>query len=710
MISDDISINAVMWPIKETKMHKSKIFSSFFLAVLVLASIQMTDSVTAENQLPKLEGGNNAEQSAIDKAIAKAYPALVRIDVVVEEPSSGRMIKMRGAGSGAIISDDGYIITNHHVAGKTKRLICRLFDGEEVPATLIGTDKLADIAVIKLDLSARKNKQPLVVAAFGDSDKVKIGDTVFAMGCPSAVSQSVTKGIMSNIAMTMPDLFWPMTFNLDGENVGELVRWLAHDAVIYGGNSGGPLVNAEGEIIGINEIGLGSLGGAIPSNLAKSVADQLIKKGIVERSWIGLDCQPILKSMSIDKGILVAGVVKESPADKAGIKAGDIVTEYDGNPVKCLIPDDIPLFNKLVLSTPIGKSVAVKYLRDGKEESAKITTLARGRATEDDVELPSWGITARNFTMLSALEKKRKNTDGVIVRTLREGGPCKEAKPNLNNGDIITAVNGDKIKDLGDLTKFTEKITKDKTDPVPVMVSFERDTKEYITVVKVGKSPDIDKPGLTKKAWLPAATQVLTKDIAKALNLEGSKGVRVIKVYKGHSAEAAGMKAGDVLLKLDGEIIDASEVHQSDVLTAMIKEYKIGSDGVFDAVRDGKPVKLTVKFEESQKSNMELKSHKDDNFEITLRELSFDDKMEKELDENFQGLLFDRIESGSWVQLGHVMLGDLLISIDGKPTPDVDTAKKILAEAAEKKAKRIVFFVRRGVHTLFLEVEPVWQK
>ncbi len=683
-----------------------------FVAVALSIALSQQTLLAAENsQLPKLTLDTPAEQNVIDKAISKVYPALVRIDAVIEEPSSGRMIKMRGAGSGAIISKEGHIITNHHVAGKTKRLICRLFDGEEIPAELIGSDKLADIAIIKLDLPARRNKKKaLNVAEFGDSDKVRIGDTVFAMGCPAAVSQSVTKGIMSNTKMIMPEMFWPMTFNLDGENVGELVRWLAHDAVIFGGNSGGPLVNTDGEIIGINEIGLGSLGGAIPSNLAKSVAEQLIKDQMVKRSWIGLECQPILKSMLTENGILVAGVIKDSPADKAGIMAGDIVTEFDGTAVTCLIPDDIPIFNKLVLCTPVAKKVTVKYLRNGRESSAELTTMSRGKAAEDDVEMSEWGMTARDFTMLSAIEKKRKTAEGVLVQTLREGGPAKEAKPALNSGDIITTVNGKKMKSVNDLQKLTEKVTKDSEVQIPVTVSFERDTKEYMTIIKLGKSPDHDRPATGKKAWLPAATQVLTKELSKALLMEGRKGVRVTKVYKGHSAEAAGMKTGDILLKIDDEIIDAWESHHSDVLTTMIKQYKIGSEVVFDAIRDEKPIKLTVKLEESQKTNDELKSYKDEKFEITLRELSFDDKVSRELDEKFQGILMERIEYGSWVMLAHACLGDLLISIDGKPTPDIDSAKEILAEVADKKARQMVLFVRRGIHTMYLEVEPVWNK
>ena len=141
---------------------------------------------------------------AIEKSIDRVFPALVRIFVLSDNPEAGRIEKMPSAGSGVVISKDGYIITNHHVAGRARHLVCRMYDGEEIEAKLVGTDALADIAIIKLDLSHRKNKSPLAVAKFGDSDKVRVGDTVLAMGSPMAVSQSVTKGIVANTSLMIP--------------------------------------------------------------------------------------------------------------------------------------------------------------------------------------------------------------------------------------------------------------------------------------------------------------------------------------------------------------------------------------------------------------------------------------------------------------------------------------------------------------------------
>ncbi|MBT7405130.1 MAG: trypsin-like serine protease, partial [Opitutae bacterium] len=218
----------------------------------------------------------NAPALPLAEAVENVYPAIVRIEVVSEQGSSGRMMKSRATGSGVIISKDGRVVTNHHVAGKATRITCRLHNGEEVMADLLGADPMTDLAVLRLRMEDRPTKsRPLTVANFGDSDKVEIGDVCFAMGSPAGLSQSVTRGIVSNVALISP---YKGSFRLDGENVGELVRWLGHDAIIFPGNSGGPLVNEKGYIIGINEVGIGSLGGAIPSNLARTVSKELAEK------------------------------------------------------------------------------------------------------------------------------------------------------------------------------------------------------------------------------------------------------------------------------------------------------------------------------------------------------------------------------------------------------------------------------------------------
>ena len=667
---------------------------------------------------------------AVARAVDRVYPALVRIVVVTTEPESGRLQKYQSGGSGAIISAEGHVITNHHVAGKARQIVCVMPDGERVDATLVGTDALADIAVLLLKPEEGRGPRKWPVATFGDSDKLRIGDVVYAMGSPSAISQSVTRGIVSNTRMTIPEMF-AMAFRLDGEEVGTLVRWIGHDATIFGGNSGGPLVNEDGQIVGINELGIATMGGAIPSNLAKSVAEQIISRKEVQRSWIGLEAQPRLRgtaasgsgsraaplsssggSAGVKRGVLVGGVIKDAPSHKAGLRPGDVITRFDGVEVDCGIPEELPLFNRIILGTPIGKTITIDYQRDGKPHSAQVTTIGRETAQGKAQELKRWGMTTRDFTMLSQLELKRENRDGVLVETVRPGGPVAEAKPAIDGGDVITEIGGKPVKNVQELRAITEEATKDKEERVPLLVGFERNFNKYLTVVHVGREEEEDNPLEARKPWLAAGTQVLTNDLAEALGLSGRTGVRVTQVYPGRNADKGGLKVGDVILTVDGDAIPASEPEHGDIFPTMLRQRRINSDVELGIWREGAEEELQVvkvKLEAPPPPPSELKRYKDEEFEFTAREMSFDDRVSNKLEESLRGVVIERLEPAGWAQVARVTVGDILMNVDGRATPDVASLEKIMKSVKDRKQKRVVFFVRRGIHTTFLELEPGWE-
>ena len=657
----------------------------------------------AETQTAAADTAGGAE---IEPAIEKVYPALVRIYVVVQEPSDGRMQRERAAGSGAIISKDGYVVTNHHVAGNAVRMTCTLPDGEEVEAVRVGTDPMADIAVLKLKLNTRKHPDaPVSVAAWGDSSQLRVGDVVLAMGSPMAVSQSVTKGIVSNTQMIMPKAMEGQ-FRLDGEDVGQIVRWIGHDAVIFGGNSGGPLVNLRGEIVGINEIGLGSLGGAIPSNLAKAVVQELIEHGRVTRSWIGVEFQPRLKSSKDTGGVLVAGVVEGSPADRAGIKAGDIVTRFNGQAVNAELPEQIPPVNQLAFAAPVGKAVEVAYLRDGKEHVAQVTTEQLQRALGDPQELKDWGIAARDITRMMALERHRKTNAGVLIESVRGGGGAATAKLPLQGEDIILQVGGQPVGNLAALNQITAKTVKGKTELVPVLVQFERDAKQMLTVVKIGKQENKNRPASAAKPWSSLATQVLTSDLAEQLGMTGEHGVRVTEVFKGQAAERAGVKVGDIVQAINGQKVNASQPGDSEVFDAMIRRLPLGGKAKLKIVRAGKPLEVVMALEASPVSDDNVKRLADAEFEFSARELSYTDRLNQQIPEGLQGVLLQKVETGGWASLGGLHGDDFIMSVDGKPTASVAALKAALDQVRKSKPRRVVFFVRRGIHTLYCEIEP----
>ncbi len=642
----------------------------------------------------------------IEAAVQAVYPALVRIQVVAETGGAGRMQKGRGSGSGTIISPDGYILTNHHVAGRATRISVRLADRQEIRATLVGTDPLADLAILKIDRADLRNPAAeLPVAKFGDSSALEVGDTVLAMGSPAGLSQSVTQGIVANTEMIAPG----GAMRLDGEAVGELVRWIGHDAVIFPGNSGGPLVNLAGEIVGVNEVGIGSLGGAIPSNLARRVADELIAHGHVERSWVGVVAQPLLKSSTAEAGVLVGGVIAGSPADLAGLKAGDIITRCNETDIPASrAAEDIPVFNRILLEAPVGSEIAMTGVRDGQPIEWKVTGTAREPAEPREVELLSWGITARDLTELNAKQLLRDDNRAAVVQSIRPGGAAATAKPSISANDLILAVDGKPVTNLADLVAVSASITEGKTEPSPVLVSYEHDGRSYLTVAKIGPEPEPDRPGLVKKAWLGIDTQVISADLASALGIVGSKGVRVTQVHPGSNADKAGLKTGDLLLKLDGEVIPTSRPEESDVFAAMIRQYRIGTEVTLGIRRDAADLEIKVPLEASPEGTAELDSFESVALEFNVRDLGQADRVRERLADDFSGVLVTAVTPAGWAALGGLSAGDILVSLDGQRVESVESLKPILEELAKNQRSPVVLFVRRGITTRYVELEPVW--
>ncbi len=648
--------------------------------------------------------------AAVDAAIARMRPALVRIHVVFTDYRDGRELKNQAVGSGAIITKDGYIITNHHVAGHAARMICTLWNREEIEAELVGTDPLTDIAIIKL-----KPERPreFVAASFGDSAKLRVGDPVLAMGSPMALSQSVTLGILSNGEMIMPRMFGSSgQFRLDGEDVGSLVRWLGHDAAIYGGNSGGPLVNLDGQIVGINEIRFG-LSGAIPGNLAHGIAQELIAHRKIIRSWLGMDVQPLFKheaDVKDARGVMISGVIADSPAARAGLEAGDLLVQLAEKPTNVRYDEEMPDFMRLSTSLTVGQEVTAVVLRAGKEMSLKIRPIERGEVKTKEHELKQWGVTARDLSFLTAKEMKRANEHGVLVTSVRPGGPAGESKPALETKDVITEVNGKPVNNVEQLETVTGQLTEGKTEPTAVIATFEREAQRYLTVVKVGIQ-ELRDPGLeVSKAWLPIETHVISREIASQLGQPDLKGFYITEVYPNTTAEKAGLKPGDFITAVDDQKLTASRPEDEEDLITLIHQYDMGAKVRLTLLRAKEQMKVPVELARSPKLKREMKKYRNEDFEFTARDVSFFDTAEQEWSPEQRGALVEDVKSGSWAELGALYVDDLIVEVDGQPVKDIDGLKKILVGIAQEKKPFVVMKVLRGIHTAFLELEPAWKK
>lgn len=406
--------------------------------------------------------------------------------------------------------------------------------------------------------------------------------------------------------------------------------------------------------------------------------------------------------------MLIGGVVADSPAAKAGLHPGDVITSYDSLPVDCRVAEELPLFNRLVLSTPVGKTVRVEALREGQARSFMLTTTVRGKAQADEVELAEWGLAGRDLTLLAAMEK-RCSQKGVQVQSVRPGGPGGEAKPAIQADDVITHVGGKAVRSVAELRQSTRELLAGKGSAVPVLVAFERKDARLLTVVRVGAKPSRENPAQPSRPWLGAATQALTRDLAEALNLKEQGGVRLTQIVPGSPADRAGLKVGDILLKLDGAKIDVSRPEDVETFANLIRQYRVGSRLELDLVREGKAQKAAVTLGPAPLPADELPRWRDEHFEFTARELAQADRQAEKLPDQVRGVIVERVEHAGWAFLAHLALGDVLISVNGKPTPAVADLEKVMDEIRKQRPASVVFFVRRGIHTMFLEVEPKWE-
>ncbi len=664
-------------------------------------------AVFTELFLPRAYCGAEAHSDSISGSVRRAIdmvkPSLVKIDVLAAHYGSGREIKKENTGSGTIVSEDGYIITNHHVVGHAVRLLCILSNNEEIEAETVGTDPLSDLAVIRLKAEEGR-KFPF--ASLGDSSLVKVGDRVLAMGSPVSLSQSVTSGVASNIGVTIPKKYQKNRYSLflDGEDVGSFVLWIGHDAAIYPGNSGGPLVNLKGEIIGINEIVFG-LSGAIPSNLAKKISTQLIKDGKVTRSWIGFDVQPLLKHAAIKYGGLISGVSKGSPADLAGFKSGDILLRIGNHPVNLRYIEEMPIFRQMTANLPINTPVNAEVRRGNENVILTVIPEEREPAQEKTIESKEWGITICDISRTAKKQLQLISQDGIIITSVRPGGPCGEAKPTIYSTDVLMKINNKPVKNVKDFLEITQSLTDGKEEPVPTLVELNRNSQMYISVINVGIKKIRDQGLEVSKAWLPVYTQVITREIARMMDMPDITGVRVTKLIDEDYAKKTGLWVGDLIVGIDGEKIPAAFPEDAEIFSSMIRQYPIGSSVNLDLLRENEEITLSASLPRSPRLAREMKKYRDEDYEFTVRDLSLIVKIDNQWEPDQTGVIVEEVTPGGWAALGELAVDDLILEIDDKPVADVNQFREFMIQLKDQKPKTIVLHILRGIDHAYLELE-----
>ena len=378
-------------------------------------------------------------------------------------------------GSGFIIDPSGYVVTNNHVIEDSDQITVSLQDGTQMPAKVVGRDTKTDLALLKVT-----PKKPLPATKFGDSDKARVGDWVIAIGDPFGIGSTVTAGIVSARNRNI--------------NAGPYDDFIQTDAPINKGNSGGPLFDMDGNVIGINSAifspsgGSVGIGFSIPANLAREVIGQLRQFGIARRGWIGVRIQPVTQEiaeglgLSTTQGALVNDVTQGGPAAKAGLASGDLITGFDAKPV----PDDRAL-PRIVADTPVGKTVNIDVLRKGRKQTLKITVQ---RLADDKPDRPgkaSPPAPVKNQSKLSQLGlslgaldgpargkfKIAAGVQGVVVTAVEGGSPAGEK--NVRSGDVIVEVGGQAVKTPDDVAKRVDADAKAGKKSVLLLVNREGD-------------------------------------------------------------------------------------------------------------------------------------------------------------------------------------------------------------------------------------------
>ena len=464
-------------------MKKIKILLIFFLTIgftpLVAKDIPESFADLAEKLMPSVVNISTTQTVVTNSNPFPGFqfPPGSPFEDMFKEFGTPKTRKASALGSGFIINSKGIVITNNHVIAGAEDIVVTVDGNKDYKAKVIGADPLSDIAVLQIE-----SKDNFIPVKFGDSDKARIGDWVIAIGNPLGLGGTVTSGIISARNRTI--------------GLSRYEDYIQTDASINQGNSGGPLFDMSGDVIGINTAILGQsgsigIGFSIPSNSAKKVVDQLIKYGETKRGWLGVRIQVVTKEIAdIEKlgeprGALVASVAENSPSDKANIKAGDIIIEFNGTPIKEM--KELP---KIVAQTEVGKIVEVKVWRNKKEIIKKIK-LGRLETSEDFkvkkkepikneiLEIKSLKIKARILTKEDIQNRGLPtNITGLVITEIGKDSPINYLKEN----NIIVEAQKKKIKSIKDLESIVESALKSKEKTILIAIYTNQNQRRYIGV------------------------------------------------------------------------------------------------------------------------------------------------------------------------------------------------------------------------------------
>lgn len=680
-----------------------------FAAAWVAASLMLANLPALAQVAPAPTVVRASDAARISSARDRVLPVVVSILTVREDHRQGEPVLSVSSGSGTVVTAQGHIATNAHVTENGKSFRVVFADGRELPARLVGTDTLSDLAVLQ---ALPPSPETFAHAEFASTLDLQPGDTVLAMGAPWGLSNSMSAGVVNNPRRLLVSLFDDEADYEDrlgaDQPTGRYYAWIQHDAAIAPGNSGGPLVDLSGRIVGVNTRGTmfgGDLAFAIPGPDAGEVVRALVAKGRIERTHLGFRLRS-LKGTGFKEGVLVNAVERGSAAEKAGLLAGDRILTLQGEKVRALQPVDVPALQRRLAELPVGAAVALGIDRAGKRSDISLTAQRLPDDTVEERAFTPFGLSLAEMTPALSRRRNLDETSGLIVTGIRPGGPAAIARPALAQGDVIRRINGQSVASHEALAAIAGKPA---ADGKPLVVEFQRASEQRVAVLAPihGDRVRTPLPELAK-AWAGVEVQPVTASLARDLGL-AAPGFRIIRTYPGSPLAAAGARVGDLLTTLDGEPLRAANENSADGFHQRVRDLPIGSAARFEALRDGQPKVFSLTLAESPVDTSGLRTLALTRLRAQLREIGFYDRAARRLPAGQSGVVVDGVEAGGPAGLAHLNGGDIIISLGGVPVRDLTGLAQALDAALAKGNGSVVpLQVIRGGETRILYLERYW--
>lgn len=682
------------------------------LRLAVLAAALVGGGAAAELPAPpppaETQVGAGAYRAQIARAREAVLPYVVSILAVREDYLQGEASLSLSGGSGTVISAEGHVLTNAHVTQQGRSFRVVFADGIERPARLVGEDPLSDIAVLVVDEAGGR---PYDHARFAPELDVAPGDPVLAMGAPWGYSQSLSMGVVNHPRRLLASLFqdeadYEESIGPD-QPTGRYYAWIQHDAPISPGNSGGPLVDLEGRIVGVNTRGSvfgGDMAFAIPGPEAERIARTLIEHGEVPRADIGVRLRS-LAGTGYSDGVIVNSVRPGSTADRAGIRAGDRIVAVAGRRYAAARAEDVPELLRTLAELPVGRSVVMSVARGKAVRERTVTPVAAGPERGREGVLGGFAATGVELTDAMAARRGLADARGVQLTGIRPGGAAATARPPLAAGDIVRSIDGRAVARLDDVPACTTL-----AGATPLLVQVERNRAELAALLVPAPCAKVDVPQPElPKPWLGVDVQPVTAALAARLGLGERAGYRVSRVYPGSAYAAAGGAVGDLVVAIGGDTL--AVVNDTD--TSRFEQRVRNADDTvplaLSVVRAGRALELSAELSVAPLRADGMRVVRLERFGLRAREIGYFDRIERGLAEDRRGVVVDLVESGGLGGLAHLAPGDVILAVDDEAVTGVDALRSLLeAAVAREDAGAVALTVQRGRETRMLYLQRNW--